>query len=65
MDEALNEENTIQLSKKGQEDWKMNLATMSSQCPICNKKKGIATFRHTSPPPHLAWNANIRGSQHA
>jgi len=62
-DEACDEENTTQLSKKGQEDWQMNLATMSSQFPSATKKKGIATSRHTSPPPHLAWNANIRGSQ--
>jgi len=40
MDEVLDEENTTQASKKGQEDWQMNLATMKSQCPICNKKKG-------------------------
>jgi len=39
MDEALDEENRAHLSKKGQEDWQMNLATMRSQCPICNKKK--------------------------
>jgi len=39
MDEALDEDNTAQTSKKGQEDWQMNLATMKSQCPICNKKK--------------------------
>jgi len=39
MDEALDEDNSKQLSKKGQEDWQVNLATMSSQCPICNHKK--------------------------
>jgi len=39
MDEALDENNTAQISRKGQEDWQMNLATIKSQCPTCNKKK--------------------------
>ena len=30
MDEAFDENNTAQISKKGQEDWQMNLATMKS-----------------------------------
>ena len=48
MDEAFDENNTAQISKKGQEDWQMNLATMKSQCPICNKKKGTC---HVTPTP--------------
>ena len=40
MEEALDEDNTTQLRPKSQEAWKMNLAAMSRQCPICNKKKG-------------------------
>jgi len=40
MDEALDADNTEKLSIKGQEAWRINLATMSRQCPICNKKKG-------------------------
>jgi len=52
MDEALDEENRAHLSKKGQEDWQMNLATMRSQCPICNKKKGNCHFpTHLTPTP--------------
>jgi len=52
MDEALDEENTTQLSKKEQEDWQMNLVMMSSQCPICNKKKGNCHFpTHLTPTP--------------
>jgi len=53
MDEALDADNTIQLSTKGQEDWQTNLATMSRQCPICNKKKGKCHFPtqlHLNPP---------------
>jgi len=38
MDEALDVDNTTQLNTKGQEAWRINLAAMSRQCPICNKK---------------------------
>jgi len=44
MDEALDEDNTTQPSTKSQEAWKTNLAAMSRQCPICNKKKGNCHF---------------------
>jgi len=44
MDETLDVDNTLQLSTKGQEAWQMNLAAMSRQCPICNKKKGCCHF---------------------
>jgi len=53
MDEALDVDNTTQLSIKSQETWKTNLATMSRQCPICNKKKGNCHFPtqlHLNPP---------------
>jgi len=52
MDEAFKEDETAQTSKKRQEDWKMNLATMKSQCPICNKKKGSCHVpTHVNPTP--------------
>jgi hypothetical protein len=57
MDEALDADNI-----KGQEAWRINLAAMSRQCPICNKKKGNCHFPtqlHLNPP---AWNANMRGN---
>jgi len=44
MDETLDVDNTTQLNTKGQEVWRTNLATMSRQCPICNKKKGNCDF---------------------
>jgi len=53
MDEALDVDNTTQLSTKGQEAWKMNLAAMSRQCPICNQEKGnfhFPTQLHLNPP---------------
>ena len=53
MDEALDADNTEKLSIKGQEAWRINLATMSRQCPICNKKKGnchFPTLLHLNPP---------------
>jgi len=53
MDEALDTDNTIQLSTKGQEDWQTILATMSRLCHICNKKKGNCHFPtklHLNPP---------------
>jgi len=43
MDEALDADNTIQLSTKGQEDWQMNLATRVGNVPYATKKKEIAT----------------------
>jgi len=49
MDEALDVDNTTQLNTKGQEAWRINLAAMSRQCPICNKKQEIATSQHNSP----------------
>jgi len=59
MDEALDEDNTIQLSTKGQEDWQMSLATMSRQCPIYNKKKGNCHF-----PTHLKLTPPCLECQH-
>jgi len=53
MDEALDADNTANHSIKGQEAWRMNLATMHRQCPICNKKKGNCHFPtqlHLNPP---------------
>jgi len=53
MDEALDTENTIEHNTKGQEAWRMNLATMHRQCPICNQKKDISSFPtqlHLNPP---------------
>jgi len=53
MDEALDVDNTTQLSTKDQTAWKMNLAAMSRQCPICNKKKENCHFPtqlHLNPP---------------
>jgi len=44
MDEALDADNTAQLNIKGQEAWRMNLAAMSRQCPICNQKKRNCHF---------------------
>jgi len=63
MDVALDEENATQLSKKGQEDWQMNLATMSSQCPICNKKLSLPNTPHLHPtlpgmPTHVETSRN-------
>jgi len=52
MDEALDADNTAN-SIKGQEAWRINLATMCRQCPICNKKKGnyhFPTQLHLKPP---------------
>jgi len=58
MDEALDEGNTTQASKKVQEDWQMNLETMKSQCPICNKKKRNSHFptNVTPSPKHVEVN---------
>jgi len=53
MDEILDADNTEQLIPKGQEAWRINLAAMSRQCPICNKKKGNCHFPtqlHLNPP---------------
>jgi len=50
MDEALDAD---KLCIKGQEAWRINLATMNRQCPICNKKKGNCHFPtqlHLNPP---------------
>jgi len=44
MDEALNTANNVTHNLKGQEAWRMNLAMMHRQCPICNKKKGNCHF---------------------
>jgi len=60
MDEALDVDSTTQLNSKGQEAWRINLAAMSRQCPICNKK--AATSQHNSTSTHPAWNANTRGN---
>jgi len=53
MDEALDADNTAKLSIEGQEAWRINLATMYRQCPICNKKKENCHFLtqlHLNPP---------------
>ena len=53
MDEALDADNTAKLSIEGQEAWRINLATMYRQCPICNNKKGNCHFPtqlHLNPP---------------
>jgi len=53
MDEALDTDNTVKHSIKGQEAWRINLAAMHRQCPICNKKKGNCHFPtqlHLNPP---------------
>jgi len=53
MDEASDVDSTAQLNMKGQEAWRINLAAMSRQCPICNKKKGNCHFPpqfHLNPP---------------
>ena len=53
MDEALNTDNNTSHNLKGQEAWRMNLAMMHRQCPICNKKKGNCHFPtqlHLNPP---------------
>ena len=52
MDDALHENNGPH-TLKGQEAWRANLAKMSRQCPICNKKKGNCHFPtqlHLNPP---------------
>ena len=48
MDEALDTDNIANHNIKGQEAWRMNLAIMHRQCPICNKKKGIAISQQNS-----------------
>jgi len=53
MDEASDADSTAKLNIKGQEAWCINLAAMSRQCPICNKKKGNCHFPtqlHLNPP---------------
>jgi len=53
MDETLDVDHTTQLNTKRQEAWRINLAAMSRQCPICNKKKGNCHFPtqlHLNPP---------------
>ena len=53
MDEALDTDNNVKHNIKGQEAWRMNLATIHRQCPICNKKKGNCHFPtqlHLNPP---------------
>jgi len=63
MDEALDADNTIQFSTKGQEDWQMNLATRVGNVPYATKKKEIATSQLNSTSTHPIWNANTRGYQ--
>jgi len=48
MDEVLHADSTAQLNIKGQEAWRINLAAMSRQCPICNKRK--LPLPNTTPP---------------
>jgi len=60
MDEALDADNTAELNIKGQEAWRINLAAMSRQCPICNKKKGNCHF-----PTQLHLNPPCLESKHA
>jgi len=53
MDEALDTDHNVNHNIKGQEAWRMNLAMMHRQCPICNKKKGNCHFLtqlHLNPP---------------
>ena len=53
MDEALNTDHNAKHNTKGQEAWRMNLALMHRQCPICNKKKRnrhFPTQLHLNPP---------------
>ena len=53
MDEALDTDHNVNHSTKGQEAWRMNLALMHRQCPICNKKKRNCHFPtqlHLNPP---------------
>jgi len=58
MDEALDADSTAKLNIKG----RINLAAMSRQCPICNKKKGNCHFPTNFTSTHPAWNANMRGN---
>jgi len=44
MDEALDPDHNAKHNTKGQEAWRMNLALMHRQCPICNKNKGNCHF---------------------
>ena len=52
MDEALNTDNNV-THIKGQEAWRMNLAMIHRQCPICNKRKEIAISQHNPSEPTL------------
>ena len=63
MDEVLGNENSSQSSQKGQEDWQMAVATLKSQCLICNKTKGNCISQHTLFLHPHAWIVNIRGNQ--
>ena len=62
MDEALDTDKTTEHNTKGQEAWRMNLAMMHRQCPICNQKKGISFFRHNYISTYPALSANTRGN---
>jgi len=53
MDEALDTDNNVNHNIKGQEAWRMNLAMMHRQCPICNKRKEIAISQHNPSEPTL------------
>jgi len=60
MDEALDADNTAKLIIKGQKAWRINLATMYRQYPICNKKKGNCHF-----PTQLHLNPSYLECKHA
>jgi len=50
MDEVLDADSTANFYIKGHEAWRINIAAMSRQFPICTKKKGNC---HTPPQPTL------------
>jgi len=53
MDEALETDHNVNHITKGQEAWRMILASMHRQCLICNTKKGNCHFPtqlHLNPP---------------
>ena len=49
MDEALDTDHNAKHNTKGQEAWRMNLALMHRQCPICNKKEKKLPCPNTTP----------------
>ena len=62
MHEALDTDHNAEHNTKGQEAWRMNIALMHRQCPICNQKKGNSFFPTQLHLTHPVSSVNTRGN---